>query len=218
MADVLVPSNVHVPIIVTACAEEIERRGLTEEGIYRITGSLSSVNYLKEQFNRDLDTAVKHVADYDVNVLSSILKSFFRELPEPLIKWEEFIAFFNALEIEDDDERISMLNHTLVSLPKPRRDTFQYLLCHLVRVSEYESSNKMSLNNLAMIWAMTLFQPAPEVPEGEDATLLFQLENCIPLLVHASMSQPVFGPAIHIVIISGSIVLLEPLQFVKLLL
>ncbi|VDM01375.1 unnamed protein product [Schistocephalus solidus] len=97
MDDALAPSGVCVPIIVSTCAEEIERRGLTEEGIYRISGSLSSVNYLKDQFNRDVDTAVKQLADYDVNVLTSLLKAFFRGLPEPLIKSNEFVAFVNAL-------------------------------------------------------------------------------------------------------------------------
>uniref|UniRef100_A0A0X3PUR6 Breakpoint cluster region protein n=1 Tax=Schistocephalus solidus TaxID=70667 RepID=A0A0X3PUR6_SCHSO len=172
MDDALAPSGVCVPIIVSTCAEEIERRGLTEEGIYRISGSLSSVNYLKDQFNRDVDTAVKQLADYDVNVLTSLLKAFFRGLPEPLIKSNEFVAFVNALEIADDGERIRMLNRTLASLPKPRRDTFQYLLCHLVRVSEHESSNKMSLSNLALIWAMTLFQPPTGVSEAERAFMM----------------------------------------------
>ncbi|BHF64778.1 hypothetical protein SprV_0200778500 [Sparganum proliferum] len=168
-AEVLAPSGVHVPVIVSTCAEEIERRGLAEEGIYRICGSLSSVNYLKEQFNRDVDTAVKQLADYDVHVLSSLLKAFFRELPEPLITSTEFIAFVNALDVVDVNEKIKMLNHALASLPKPRRDTFQYLLRHLVRVGEHESSNKMGLSNLALIWAMTLFQPPTGVTEAESS-------------------------------------------------
>ncbi len=40
-----------VPHIVRSCVEEIERRGLKEEGIYRISGASTEIQALKHAFN-----------------------------------------------------------------------------------------------------------------------------------------------------------------------
>lgn len=48
----LTHNDISVPLIVVACVEEVERRGMNEEGIYRISGTLTSVQYLKEQFDQ----------------------------------------------------------------------------------------------------------------------------------------------------------------------
>lgn len=40
-----------VPVLVTTCVEEIERRGLQEEGIYRISGTNTAISFLKSQFD-----------------------------------------------------------------------------------------------------------------------------------------------------------------------
>lgn len=43
--------GVLVPHIVRTCVEEVERRGLNEEGIYRISGASREIQELKHAFN-----------------------------------------------------------------------------------------------------------------------------------------------------------------------
>lgn len=43
---------IRIPVLITACAEEIERRGLQEEGIYRTCGTTTAVNYLHGLFDK----------------------------------------------------------------------------------------------------------------------------------------------------------------------
>lgn len=43
-----------VPVLVTTCAEEIERRGLKEEGIYRTSGTTTAITFLKNQFDEGI--------------------------------------------------------------------------------------------------------------------------------------------------------------------
>lgn len=44
--------ELRIPVLVTACVEEIERRGLQEEGIYRISGAVTTVSRLQDLFDR----------------------------------------------------------------------------------------------------------------------------------------------------------------------
>jgi hypothetical protein len=39
-----------IPFIVTACVREVERRGMAEVGIYRVSGSASDLGRLKKSF------------------------------------------------------------------------------------------------------------------------------------------------------------------------
>lgn len=64
----------------------MEARGLECVGVYRVPGNSAAVNALTEEFNRGIDSVnIDNEKLLDINVISSLLKSFFRKLPEPLI-------------------------------------------------------------------------------------------------------------------------------------
>ncbi|KAG6901253.1 hypothetical protein C0995_014541 [Termitomyces sp. Mi166 len=44
-----------IPFVIEQCLSEVEVRGLSEVGIYRIAGAVSEINALKEAFNREFD-------------------------------------------------------------------------------------------------------------------------------------------------------------------
>nr|XP_060500939.1 rho GTPase-activating protein 23 [Panthera onca] len=77
--------NQRVPLIVAACCRIVEARGLESTGIYRVPGNNAVVSSLQEQLNRGPgDINLQDERWQDLNVISSLLKSFFRKLPEPL--------------------------------------------------------------------------------------------------------------------------------------
>lgn len=39
-----------IPFIITACVREVERRGMSEVGVYRVSGSASDLSRLKKTF------------------------------------------------------------------------------------------------------------------------------------------------------------------------
>ena len=43
-----------VPAFVTACIEEVERRGLDETGIYRVSGTTSDVQRIRKAFDKSM--------------------------------------------------------------------------------------------------------------------------------------------------------------------
>ncbi|KAM9406978.1 active breakpoint cluster region-related protein-like isoform 1-T1 [Salvelinus alpinus] len=151
--------GVLVPHVVRCCVEEVERRGMEEVGIYRLSAATSDINNLKTAFNTNLREAVSRLRCVDVNAVSGILKLYFRELPEPIIPTELFQSFTKALDIPDLSSRsVSMLS-LLQSCPSVNQNTFLFLLHHLKRVSDRQDVNKMPLMNLATVFGPSLLRP-----------------------------------------------------------
>ncbi|XP_071315581.1 active breakpoint cluster region-related protein isoform X2 [Trachinotus anak] len=159
--------GVMVPHVVRCCVEEVERRGMDELGIYRISGTTSDISTLKAAFNSNLREAVTRLRSMEVNAVSGVLKLYFRELPEPLIPAELFQSLATALDIQDMNARLVSMLSLLQSCPDTNRHTFLYLMHHLQRVSEKQDINKMSLLNLATVFGPSLLRP-PVAGLGHD--------------------------------------------------
>ncbi|XP_066537647.1 active breakpoint cluster region-related protein isoform X2 [Hoplias malabaricus] len=162
--DVARQEGVLVPHIVRSCVEEIERRGLEEEGIYRVSGVSSEIQTLKHAFNTNYWEAISKMRSVDINTVSGTLKLYLRELPEPLIPTHHFQSLSKLLELNDPDRAEAMLSE-LQSFPDVNRNTLLFLLQHLKRVAEKEEQNKMSLCNLATVFGPSLLRPPVASPD-----------------------------------------------------
>ncbi|KAA8579092.1 hypothetical protein FQN60_007212 [Etheostoma spectabile] len=163
--------GVLVPHVVRCCVDEVERRGMGEVGIYRISGTTSDIAMLKTAFNSNLREAVTRLRSAEVNAVTGVLKLYFRELPEPLIPTEMFQSLARMLDIQDINSRLVSMLSLLHSCPDPNRHTFLYLLHHLQRVSEKQDVNRMSLQNLATVFGPSLIRP-PVVGLGQDGPIV----------------------------------------------
>ncbi|XP_077083781.1 active breakpoint cluster region-related protein [Siphateles boraxobius] len=159
IGQVAMQESVLVPHIVRSCVEEVERRGMTEEGIYRISGASSEIQALKHAFNTNYREAVSKLRSVDVNAVSGTLKLYFRELPLSLIPSEQFKELSDALDIADPYLRADSMLTLLQTLPDVNRNTLLFLLHHLRRVAERKEENKMSLSNLATVFGPSLLRP-----------------------------------------------------------
>uniref|UniRef100_A0A8C4DW26 Breakpoint cluster region protein n=1 Tax=Dicentrarchus labrax TaxID=13489 RepID=A0A8C4DW26_DICLA len=149
-----------VPYIVRQCLEEIERRGIEEVGIYRVSGVATDIQALKTAFDTNHKDVSVMMSEMDVNAIAGTLKLYFRELPEPLFTDELYPNFAGGITLSDSVAKESCMLNLLLSLPEPNLVTFLFLLDHLKRVAEKESINKMSLHNLATVFGPTLLRPS----------------------------------------------------------
>ncbi|XP_037115694.1 PH_BCR_vertebrate and RhoGAP_Bcr domain-containing protein isoform X2 [Syngnathus acus] len=149
-----------VPLIVRQCVEEIERRGMEEVGIYRVSGVATDIQALKAAFDSNNKDVSVMMRDMDVNAIAGTLKLYFRELPEPLFTDELYPNFSGGIALSDSVAKESCMLNLLLSLPEPNLVTFLFLLDHLKRVAENEGFNKMSLHNLATVFGPTLLRPS----------------------------------------------------------
>uniref|UniRef100_UPI00398F09C5 breakpoint cluster region protein isoform X2 n=1 Tax=Pristiophorus japonicus TaxID=55135 RepID=UPI00398F09C5 len=86
-----------VPYIVRQCVEEIERRGMEEIGIYRVSGVATDIQALKAAFDANNKDVSVMMSEMDVNAIAGTLKLYFRELPEPLFTDELYPNFAEGI-------------------------------------------------------------------------------------------------------------------------
>uniref|UniRef100_A0A3Q2Q7C2 Rho GTPase activating protein 21 n=1 Tax=Fundulus heteroclitus TaxID=8078 RepID=A0A3Q2Q7C2_FUNHE len=150
--------NKFVPLIVEVCCKLVEERGLEYTGIYRVPGNNAAISNMQEELNNkgmgDID--IQDDKWRDLNVISSLLKSFFRKLPEPLFTNDRYADFIEANRIEDPVERLKVLKRLLHELPDHHYETLKFLSAHLKTVAENAEKNKMEPRNLAIVFGPTL--------------------------------------------------------------
>ncbi|KAI9860016.1 MAG: hypothetical protein M1813_006363 [Trichoglossum hirsutum] len=148
-----------VPMIVYQCIQAVDLYGLEVEGIYRLSGTNSHVQKVRAMFENDSSKVdFRNPEDFfqDVNSVTSVLKQFFRELPDPLLTNEYYNKFISAARMDDDIVRRDSLHALINDLPDANYATLRALALHLNRVQERSSINRMNSGNLAICLGPTL--------------------------------------------------------------
>ncbi|KAI8873997.1 RhoGAP-domain-containing protein, partial [Ramicandelaber brevisporus] len=149
-----------IPHVLERCLSEIEARGLTEVGLYRVPGSGAGVSRLRSTFDsgqRDFDMG-RNSEFSDINIVGGAVKLFLREMPEPLLTHNLYDAFIKAVSIEDYDERLWAIKDLVHALPRPNYIVLRRVIEHLEKVTDYEDVNNMFSTNLAIVFGPTLLQ------------------------------------------------------------
>ena len=88
--------------------------------------------------------------------MASLLKTFFRDLPDPLLTSAQYPRLIAAARIEDETVRRDTIHAIINDLPDAHYATLRALVLHLDRVSGHEGSNRMGHQNLGICFAPTL--------------------------------------------------------------
>lgn len=109
-----------VPTVLTCCAEFIENHGLVD-GIYRLSGVTSNIQRLRNAFDEDRVPALHSDESIlqDIHSVASLLKMYFRELPNPLCTYQLYSTFVSAVQAGTDAERLRRMRDTVRKLPPP---------------------------------------------------------------------------------------------------
>ncbi|KAG0291427.1 hypothetical protein BGZ97_005880 [Linnemannia gamsii] len=158
LAEQLIRDEADLPEIVVKCTEAIERFGMDIKGIYRVSGITSATNRLRSAFDRDCAAVDLNSEENcgDINSVASVLKTWFRELPDPLLTRQLYPEFIRAANIEDPALQLMNLHQVTNQLPDPNYATLKFLMCHLNKVQANQEVNKMGASNLGLIFGPTL--------------------------------------------------------------
>lgn len=150
-----------VPLFILQCIKSIEKNeeNLQTDGLYRISGNAAIIQKIRFEVARSNYQILDE--ERDVHNLSGALKLFFRELKEPVVPFANYRSFIQATgsEFRRTDRQADMLKSAVLALPKENYETLKVLLQHLLRVSQFESENRMSVMNLAIVFGPCLLWP-----------------------------------------------------------
>ncbi|KAF5092493.1 hypothetical protein D0Z03_002833 [Geotrichum reessii] len=157
---------VPVPRVVSQCATAIDKFGADSPGIYRTEGDTVQVQTLKRLFDSDpASVDLSQPAKYgigDIHAVSSTLKLYFKELPDPLLTVAFKEQFLNAARIDIDWKRRDAIHTVINNLADANYIVLRYLTFHLFRVAHHEATNRMGIVHLGTVWGPILVGADPD--------------------------------------------------------
>ncbi|XP_033975029.1 rho GTPase-activating protein 44-like isoform X3 [Trematomus bernacchii] len=190
LEDHLALSGRDIAFPIEACVTMLLECGMPEEGLFRIAPSASKLKKLKAS----LDCGVLDVEEYsaDPHAIAGALKSYLRELPEPLMTYELYNDWIQASNIQDQDKRLQALLNACEKLPPANNNNFKYLIKFLSKLTEYQDLNKMTPGNIAIVLGPNLLWMHNEGNITEMMTTVsLQIVGIIePIIQHADWFFP----------------------------
>ncbi|XP_032945135.1 rho GTPase-activating protein 44 isoform X5 [Rhinolophus ferrumequinum] len=186
----LMISGREIAFPIEACVTMLLECGMQEEGLFRVAPSASKLKKLKAA----LDCCVVDVQEYsaDPHAIAGALKSYLRELPEPLMTFDLYDEWIQASNIQEQDKRLQALWNACEKLPKANHTNIRYLIKFLSKLSEYQDVNKMTPSNMAIVLGPNLLWPQSEGNITEMMTTVsLQIVGIIePIIQHADWFFP----------------------------
>lgn len=142
--------------------------GIETEGIFRRSGSKLKTDELKRRVNLGEVLSLHNEEPHNV---ASLLKSFFRELTEPLLTFELYDEIIRFLEWPKEERSRNVKLMLREKLPVENYELFKYLIMFLIRVTERHDFNKMTTRNISVVFAPNLIWGKHQMSFNEIAAI-----------------------------------------------
>ncbi|XP_068606057.1 rho GTPase-activating protein 17b [Brachionichthys hirsutus] len=183
-------SNREIALPLEACVMMLLETGMKEEGIFRLAAGASKLKKLKAA----LDCSTSQLEEFysDPHAVAGALKSYLRELPEPLMTFGLYDEWTQACNVPDPDKRLQALWVTCDCLPKTHKANFRYLVKFLAKLAQDSEVNKMTPSNIAIVLGPNLLWPKTEgtLAEMAAATSVHAVAIIEPIIQHADWFFP----------------------------
>ncbi|PAV62391.1 hypothetical protein WR25_26738 [Diploscapter pachys] len=150
---------------VQQCFNSLEEKGIAEQGLYRNCGVTSKVQKLMQLGLEKKKAGERLVIDekeWETKTISSAVKTFLRNLPEPLMTFELHNTFINAAKWDDSRTRLEHIHYYVYKLPPDHKRMLEMVIRHLRRVADRSDENLMTVGNLGVCFGPTLLRPKEE--------------------------------------------------------
>jgi len=184
------PDN--VPFIVKKCTEEVEKRGMDFEGIYRKSGRTLLMKNLISIFSRGEDPDLSEEGEFsEITIITSVLKQYFRELPESVIPPDTYNKLTDLISNEENKELdIDEIRKCIESLDTSHYCTLRFIIRHLIKVSQFSDVNLMNIKNLSVVFGPTLIGSNEICPEVDFSSTGIKVKIINVILEHADTIFP----------------------------
>ncbi|KAK6328314.1 hypothetical protein J4Q44_G00002920 [Coregonus suidteri] len=183
-------SSREIALPLEACVMMLLETGMKEEGLFRIAAGTSKLKKLKAA----LDCSTSQLEEFysDPHAVAGALKSYLRELPEPLMSFQLYDEWIQASSVSEPDKRLQALWVVCDQLPKNNKANLRYLVKFLSKLAQDSEVNKMTPSNIAivlgpnMLWAKT----EGTLAEMAAATSVHVVTIIEPIIQHADWFFP----------------------------
>ncbi|XP_018318787.1 rho GTPase-activating protein 1 [Agrilus planipennis] len=141
-----------IPPVVRQCIQHLDKPDALEtEGLFRRSANVLKVKQLKENANRG-----EILVFDDPHEAAVLLKTFLRELKEPLLTHELYdeVMLFQSWSRDEQLRQVSIL--VMEKLPEDNYKILKYIINFLSKVMERADLNKMTAQNLAVVFGPNL--------------------------------------------------------------
>uniref|UniRef100_A0AC11CIX0 Rho GTPase activating protein 1 n=1 Tax=Ovis aries TaxID=9940 RepID=A0AC11CIX0_SHEEP len=147
------PEQQPIPLVLRETVAYLRAHGLTTEGIFRRSANTQVVREVQHKYNMGLSVDFEQYNE--VHLAAVILKTFLRELPEPLLTFDLYSHVVGFLNI-DESQRVKATLQALQTLPEENYLVLRFLTAFLVQISVLSDQNKMTNTNLAVVFGPNL--------------------------------------------------------------
>ncbi|XP_027324547.1 rho GTPase-activating protein 17 isoform X4 [Anas acuta] len=201
-------SGREIAVPIEACVMMLLETGMREEGLFRIAAGASKLKKLKAA----LDCSTSQLDEFysDPHAVAGALKSYLRELPEPLMTYSLYEEWTQAANIQDQDKKLQELWKICNRLPKHYHANFRYLIKFLAKLAQNSDVNKMTPSNVAIVLGPNLLWAKNEgsLAEMAAATSVHVVAIIEPIIQHADW----FFPGDQDFNVSGAFVAVPPVN------
>ena len=146
----------------------IERKGLRQQGLYRLSGSAVNIKVLKAEA---ILGKTDMLPEADVHELTGLLKSILREMTPPLLTF----TFYNECLEVGRTKSVESVRSLFLQLPIINMNLLLSIVRHLKRVEADSEFNKMTLENISLVFGPTLIRS----PDGLAGDLRDHKVQCL---------------------------------------
>lgn len=152
-----------VPVGLARMLEEVEKRGLREQGIYRISGAKSTIEALKLAFTQyPADSINLSQGEFsDVHTITGAIKQWFRDLPEPAVPFQSYHGLIEAERKENEEDRLYAIRDIIWDFPRAHFELLKRISEHLALVCDEGTHNLMAPHNIGLVFGTSLLNPPP---------------------------------------------------------
>ncbi|XP_072124434.1 rho GTPase-activating protein 17a isoform X3 [Mobula birostris] len=183
-------SGREIALPIEACVMMLLETGMKEEGLFRIAAGASKLKKLKAA----LDCSTSQLEEFysDPHAVAGALKSYLRELPEPLMTFQLYDEWVQAASVPEPDKKLQALWLTCSKMPKSHSSNFRYLIKFLSKLAQYSEMNKMTPSNIAIVLGPNLLWAKNEgmLADLAAATSVHMVTIIEPIIQHADWFFP----------------------------
>ncbi|XP_063797528.1 SH3 domain-binding protein 1 isoform X4 [Pseudophryne corroboree] len=165
-----------IALPISACVRMLLAHGMQEEGLFRLAAGASVLKKMKGSLGAGDSDLAEFVSE--PHAVAGALKSYLRELPQPLMTSELFDAWMKAASIKEPEKLQEYYREVCQQLPPENYNNLRYVIKFLAMLAEHQEVNKMTPSNIAIVLGPNLLWARSD---GDPSVL--DIASAFPILV-----------------------------------